>query len=271
MKDISLRPKPQLMNLFENVQYLESLPTTNRNAIVERALEVALKTTYINWRAVSEISLENNFNNNIPSHIVLKVDEDKFKQISDQIKEAFDVTKITIPYTLKLLLTLYYIHLKQQSEKAIESENVDELLDGQIHIDTLKLKNEYEQSLYSGKKRLLEMCRLYIKQSDSLKAKLIEQVKQNQKVISEFVDLKHFIPFNPQEIIPNEIFLAKVLAGIFIFRIESYFDQINSKTYLDQLVKKLESEFQTVGKVMEQVQSTDYYRNVYSRMMGGRL
>jgi len=269
MKDISLRPKKQLMSLFEAVQNLDNLPSTNRNSIIDRALTVSLKSNYVNWQAVSEVLVENNFNSPIPNHIVLKVDEDKFLQVKAQIKEAFSVEKITIPYTLRLLLTLYFIHLKQQTDAANEKDSMSELLQPDVKIDTVTLKNEYEQSFYSGKKRLLEMCRVFLKNNPNINERLVEQCAQGLKMCSDFIDLsKYFSGISESN--PTSTYTAKVLAGLFILRIESVFEPNESKGMLDQVIKKLEVEFQTIGHVIDNTDSGDYYKNVYAKMMGGR-
>jgi len=269
MKDISLRPKKQLMSLFEAVQNLDNLPSTNRNSIIERALDVALKSSYVNWQAVSEVLIENNFNHAIPTHIVLKVDEERFSQVKMQIKEAFGVDKITIPYTLRLLLTLYFIHLKQQADHASQSDKMTELLSPDTKIDTVALKNEYEQSFYSGKKRLFEICKVFLKNNPSINEQLTEQSARGLKVCTDFIDLsKYFL--NVSGSTPTATYTAKVLAGLFIFRIESIFEPVESKNILDQIIKQLEIEFQTIGNAIDNTDSDDYYKNVYAKMMGGR-
>ena len=270
MKDISLRPKKQLMSLFDAVQNLDNLPSTNRNSIIDRALNVALKSSYVNWQAVSEVLIENNFNSSIPNHIVLKVDEEKFLQVKSQIKAAFSVEKITIPYTLKLLLTLYFIHLKKQTDAASDTGSMSELLEPDVKIDTMALKNEYEQSFYSGKKRLLEICKVFIKSNPSINEQLMEQCAHSLKMCTDFINLGKYFT-NMSESNPTSTYIAKVLAGLFILRIESVFEPNDSKIKLDQLIKQLEDEFQTIGHAIDSNTDADeYYKNVYAKMMGGR-
>ena len=267
LKDISLRPKKQLMSLFEAVQNLDNLPSTNRNSIIDRALNVSLNSSYVNWQAVSEVLIESSFNSSIPNHIVLKVDGEKFSQVKNQIKEAFGVEKVTIPYTLKLLLTFYFIHLKQQTEAANEKSRMSELLKPNAKIDTVALKNEYEQSFYSGKKRLLEICRVFLKSNPEINEQLTKQCARGLTMCTDFIDLsKYFSDLNDSN--PSSTYTAKVLAGLFILRIESIFEPNESKGMLDQVIKQLEVEFQTVGNAIDD--SGDYYKNVYAKMMGGR-
>lgn len=271
MKDISLRPKGPLMNLLEAVQNLESLPTTNRNSIIDRALDVALNTTYVNWLSVSEVSIENSFTGHIPTHIVLQVDEEKFSKVNAQIKEVFKAEKITIPYTLKLLLTLYFIHLKQQTDTANENSNLTEILMPDVKIDTLALKNEYDQSLYSGKKRLFEMCKVYLKRYPNVGEQLTIQSTQDLNKYIEFVDLNKYFSDKISASNPSVTYIAKVLAGIFILRVESLFSPVESKNILDHIVKQLEIEFQTIGEMTNQGDSEDYYKHIYAKMMGGKI
>ena len=259
------------MNLFETVQNLDNLPSTNRNSIIDRALDVALKATYVNWQSVSEVSIEDHFNGHIPTHIVLQVDEEKFSQVNKQIKEAFTAEKITIPYTLKLLLTLYFIHLKQQSDTANQNDNINELLVPDSKIDTLALKNEYDQSLYSGKKRLCELCKVYLKNYPDINEQLSKQSARDLNKYTEFIDLNKYFESLVSESTPTSTYLAKVLAGLFILRIESVTPSNESKALLDQIVKQIEDEFQIVGEIPHNGDSADYYRNVYAKMMGGKI
>ena len=277
MKDISLRPKKQLMNLFEAVQNLDNQPSTNRNSIIDRALDVALNTRYINWQSVSEVSIEDNFNSHVPIHIVLKVDEEKFARVNKQIKETFQVDKITIPYTLKLLLTLYFIHLKQQSDSANQNDNINEILksDSKVsesRIDTLALKNVYEQSLYSGKKRLFEMCRVFLKNHPNINEQLTYQSSCDLNKYAGFIDLDKYFAGKMHESNPTSTYLAQVLAGLFILRIERISESDkSSKNMLDQIVKQLETEFQILGEAVNHIDSADYYKDVYAKVMGRKV
>lgn len=270
MKDISLRPKKQLLDLFEAVMQLENLPSTNRNALVDRALDVALKNETINWKAVSEVPVEVSFHKAVPAHIVLKVDEEKFSQVNDQIKRTFQVEKITIPYTLKLLLTLYFIHLKQQGETASRDETFKELLTKESGMKSWFLKNEYEQSIYSGKKRLLEICRVFLKENPVINKQLLTQSEKDFKESQDWLDIDKYFNQLPQ-MAPTKNYLAKVLAGLFIFRVESFFENGESKTMLDNIVMRLENECQIIGAALTKSESTDYYKHVYAKMMGGKI
>ena len=274
MKDISLRPKQQLMNLFDAVQNMENLPSTNRNAIIERALDMALKSNYVNWNTVSEVSIDNHYASKVPNHIVLKVDEEKFAQINGQIKTAFKMEKITIPYTLKLLLTLYFIHLKQQTDNASQSEHLSELLipDTSSSLNLLALKLEYEQSIYSSKRRLLDVCKVFLRNNLEIHAGLASQCQAEMQVYHDFVDLTKYLPDKAIKTAPNMTFLGKILAGLLLLRIESIYEPNESKTILDQILNKLEIEFNTAGSVIDNtIDSADYYKNVYAKMMGGKI
>jgi len=271
MKDISLRPKKQLMGLFEAVQNIESLPTINRNSIIDRALDVALASSYVNWQAVSEVLIEEEFTGSIPTHVVLKVDPEKFFQVNEQIKQTFNAEKITIPYTLKLLLTLYLIHLKQQSKPASNNETLTEISIPHIQIDTLRLKSEYEQSIYSGKKRLFEMCKVLLKQSPAIYEQLLRAGKGDLEMFKDVLDLSSYFASGHQETNPTLTYLGKVLAGLFILFVESTTQPHDIKNVLDDVVRKIEMEFPTVGHAVTQDNGSDYYKNVYAKMMGGKI
>ena len=278
MKDISLRPKQQLMNLLDAVQQMENLPSTNRNVIIDRALNMALKSSSVNWNAVSEVSIDHLYEDKVPNHIVLKVDDEKFSTVNEQIKSAFNVEKITIPYTLKLLLTLYFIHLKQQTDNANQQEHTSQLLipvnavaTVVKNFDTLAIKNGYEQSIYSWKKRLADLCKLYLRNNADVHEQLLNQCQADLKVCIDFIDLSKYLGEKATNTQPTMTYLAKILAGIFIIRIESSFEPNESKVMLDQIVKGLESEFQTIGAAIDENNSAEYYKNVYAKMMGGKL
>jgi len=271
MKDISLRPKKQLMSLFEAVQNMENLPISNRTLMIDRALDMALESSYINWQAVSEVLFEEEFTGYIPRHVVLKVDEEKFSQINEQIRETFNTEKITIPYTLKLLLTLYLIHLKQERESVGEGTQIDEMLAFKTQIDTLRLKNEYEQSIYSGKKRLFDMCKILLQQSPTIHEQLFRVGRRDLEMFMGFLDLNKYFKNDMTEKNPTLNYLGKVLAGLFILYIETTTEPNEIKSSLDDVVRKMEIEFKTLGQAITQDSNRDYYKDVYAKMMGGKI
>lgn len=264
MKDISLRPKKQLMKLFEAVQNLDNLPSTNRNSIIDRALDVALTNGNVNWQSVSEVSIENDFNDKIPNHIVLKVNEEKFLQVKAQIKETFNEGRITIPYTLTLLLTLYFIYLKQHCDTINQDSDLSEILKIDFKINTWVLKNEYEQSLYAKKKHLLEMCKVLLRNNPIITEQLVTQSSRDLNECIGFINLDKYFSDKMNESNPTTTHIAKVLAGLFIVRVES-------KNILDLIIKQLETEFQIIGAAVDNADSTDYFKNVYAKMMGGKV
>jgi len=274
MRDISLRPKQQLMNLFDAVQNMENLPSTNRNSIIDRALDMALKSNHVNWKAVSEVAIENVFNSKVPNHIVLKVDEQKFSEVNKQIKTVFEMEKITIPYTLKLLLTLYFIHLKQQTDHASQNEHLSELLslNPTSEISTLALKHEYDHSIYSSKRRLLDVCKVFLRNNLEVHAQLASLCQVEMQGYHDFINLSKYLTDKTAKTAPNSTYLGKVLAGLFILRVESVYETGEIKTILDQILTQLEVEFNTIGTVIDNnVDSADYYKNVYAKMMGGKI
>ena len=271
MKDISLRPKVQLMNLFEGIKRLESLPSVNRNAIVARALHVALKHDYIDWQAVSEVNIPTLHDDKMPAHIVLKVDGDKFEQITTQIKAVYTTEKITIPYTLKLLLTLYFIHLTQQSNMVSENGHFESLIGPDVKIDTIGLKYLYEQAAFVGKKRLLEHSKTILKNHAGLRLRLRDAVKDVQNKLTTFFPMADYLPKTLQGVDVTEVYLAKVLSGVFIYQVEQRSKNGESKVAFEQLLKHLDEVLGVVGVLADGDESADYYRNVYAKMMGGKL
>jgi len=278
MKDISLRPKKQLMNLFEAVQKLDNLPGVNRSLIIDRALDIAIQNKNINWQSLTEVAVENNFNGKIPSHVVLKVDESKFLKVKLQIQATFGVEKVTIPYTIVLLLTLYFIHLKQQVDLLKQDSPISDLpkiakklnhLD--FKVDTWVIKNRYEQSAYAKKQRLLSVCELLIKSDFEIKNQLISQNSASLQRLRDLVNLDKYFNVATTPTIPTTTTLAKILAGIFIVRVSNIVDVVSNRNQLlDQIVNQLEAEFLPLENSTNNVNSATYYKEVYAKMMGGK-
>lgn len=285
MKDISFRPTKLILSLFEQIRKLDNLPNTDRNSIVERAMTIALKNKNLNWQFVSAMTIEEDFIGSIPKHVVLKVEEERFNLINEQIKNAFNKEKITIPYTLKLLLVNYLASFKQTN-----------LADAQIsipqEIDLALFKSEYAGSLYSNKKRLLETCKVYLKSHVKLQQNLTERATYQNKQLTNIYDLSSYFPdqrstasastlkdnFFPDKRIafgtPTATYLAKVLAGWFIFMVESQYETSVWNNILDHIVKSLEDELQIKNespfektRTKKDAETADYYKNVYARMM----
>jgi len=135
----------------------------------------------------------------------------------------------------------------------------------------LALKNEYDQSLYSGKKRLFEMCKVYLKSYPNINEQLTIQSSCDLNQYIEYIDLNKYFEDKASESNPTSIYIAKVLAGLFILRVESTSLPTESKNTLDQIVKQLETEFRIIGEAANHADSEDYYKNVYARMMGGKI
>lgn len=285
IKDISLRPTKVILSLFEQIRKLDNVPNTDRNSIVARSITVALENKNINWQLVATMSIEEDFIGNIPNHVVLKVEEENFNVINEQIKNAFNKEKITIPYTLKLLLVNYLAFLNQPNIAEIQASIPQE-------IELALFKSEYVGSLYRNKKRLLETCKVYLNSNVSLKKNLNERATRQNKQLTNVYDLSNYFPdlmrtmstnslkehFFPDKRIefgtPTETYLAKVLAGWFIFMVESQYETSIWNDVLDCVVKNLEDELQIKNespfekiRMQKDAETSDYYKNVYARMM----
>ena len=271
MKDVSLRPKKQLMNLFEAVQRMENSPEANRNAIISKAMILASGSSKIDWQSLSKITIEENFDKEIPNHIVLKVDEECFLKIKEQIKFAFGAEKVTIPYVVKLLLTLYYVHLSQQAEDAQKKVHIKQTFAFDLKVDTVVLKNEFEQSIYSGKKKLLNLCKILLMKNPDLYEQLLSQCKHDLKVYTDFFEPNKYFAYEMGEQNPTLIYLTKVVAGFLILRIGSVSGIDEARRILDEIVLKMEADLQVFGQPFDNKVDATYYKNVYAKMMGGRI
>jgi hypothetical protein len=268
MKDISFRPTKLIMALFEQIRKLDNLPNTDRNSIVERAMGIALKSKNLDWKFVSAITIDECFAGSIPKHIVLKVEEEKFNLINEQIKHVFSMEKITIPYTLKLLLVNYLSSLSQTNVPTSQFTVPNK-------IDLALFKNEYVQSPYRHKKRLLEACNVYLEAHPNLQQDLIEHAIHQQNQLTMFCDLSKYFPDKSTEFkTPTAIYIAKTLAGWFIFMVESQYDVSKWNDVLDHIVKSMENELQIKNespfekiRTKKNTETADYYKNVYASMI----
>ena len=269
MKDISFRPTKLILSLFEQIRKLDPLPNTDRNSIVHRAMLAALKNKNLSWQFISAMAVDDDvFTGTIPKHVVLKIDEEKFDLINEQIKTAFSMEKITIPYTLKLLLVHYLSSLSQVEMPTSQLQIPQE-------INVALLKNEYERSLYPYKKRLFETCKIYLHAHTPLQQCLTERAMHQSLQLNKFYDLSHYFPdHRTQTGSPTTTYLAKILAGWFIFLVESQYEVHDWNNSLDHVVKSLEDELQIKNesplekmRTKKDPETADYYKNVYARMM----
>lgn len=267
MKDISFRPTKLMMSLFEQIRKLDHSPSTDRNSIVERAVASALKNKNLDWKLISTMTVEEIFDGSIPKHIVLRIEEEKFNLINEQLKNTFNVEKITIPYTLKLLLVNYLFSLNQTHVVSVPSD-----------VNLALFKNDYVQSSYGNKIRLLEACKIYLKTHMKLQVDLTTHATSQHKQLINFCDLSHYFPDKRTEFgTPTTTYLAKVLAGWFIFMVESQYEVSEWGETLDHIIKHLEDELQIKhGSPFEKIrakkdaETTSYYKNVYSRVMSSK-
>ncbi|MCL2560480.1 MAG: hypothetical protein FWE07_08320 [Turicibacter sp.] len=270
MKDISLRPTKLILSLFEQIRKCDHLPNTDRNSIVDRSIELALKNRNIDWLFISTIFVEEDgFEGNIPNHVVLKVAEEKFDAVNEQIRVAFAMEKITIPYTLKLLLVHYLSSLKQV-ELSPPSVSIPH------EINLAVYKGEYTQSLYRNKRRLLDVCRVYLKANPSLQQNLMQRVTEQNLELNKRYDLSKYFPDDRTEMgTPTATHLAQILAGWFISLAEAQYETSLWDGILAHIIKTLEEELQMINEsplqkmgLKKDAETADYYKNVYSRMIG---
>lgn len=269
MKDISLRPTKLILSLFEQIQKSDRLPNNDRNSIVKRAIKAALDNQNIDWQFVSTLTVdEDRFEGNVPKHVVLKVEEEPFNRINGQIKETFGMKKITIPYTLKLLLVHYLSSLTQ-----VDLDKAHTQLSLEVHLPMLK--SEYAHSLYRNKKRLMDVCRVYLKTQPQLQQDLTQRITQHNLQLNTVHNLSAFFPDGRTATgIPTRTYLAQILAGWFIQQAESQYETALWDGVLDHIIKTLEEQLQIVNasslekmRVKKDSETADYYKNIYARMM----
>jgi len=113
-KVLSIRPNGQIIALFKKIKdYQES---ANRTEIVNAGIETVLVTT-VDWKETSKFKVREDAGSNlesaIPEFMQIRVDEDKYVAIREQIIKTFQLKKAPpAPYVIRLILNNYLSHLE---------------------------------------------------------------------------------------------------------------------------------------------------------------
>jgi len=111
-KVLSIRPNGQIIALFKKIQvYQES---ANRTEIVNAGIETALATK-VDWEETSKYKVKDEASSyaDTPEFMQIRVDEDEYLEIREQIFDAFHLKKVPpAPYVIKLVLINYLSYLE---------------------------------------------------------------------------------------------------------------------------------------------------------------
>lgn len=125
-KVLSIRPNGQIIALFKKIQeYQES---ANRTEIVNAGIETALATK-ADWEETSKYKVKDEASSyaDTPEFMQIRVDEDEYLEIREQIFDAFHLKKVPpAPYVIKLVLINYLSYLETFKNGNELSDDYDE-------------------------------------------------------------------------------------------------------------------------------------------------
>ena len=131
-KILSIRKNNQIFSLFIKIQ--EYQKSANRTDIVNAAIQKALndrENGNLNWNIIASGKIPSLYieNDDFPKFIQLRVDEDKYVKIVDQMKKDFNLEKGSpASFVVKLLLINYLLFLESNGAEIIRPKK--EVLDG---------------------------------------------------------------------------------------------------------------------------------------------
>lgn len=125
-KILSIRKNEQVFSLFVKIQ--EYQKPSNRTDIVNAAIQKALfdrESGGLNWKRIDSAKFPSAYigNENCPEFIQLRVDEDKYAEVVNQMKTDFGLEKVSpAPFVVKLLLKNYLLFLINNGVETIEKK-----------------------------------------------------------------------------------------------------------------------------------------------------
>lgn len=121
-KILSIRPNGQIFALYKKIQ--EHQEWGNRNEITKEAIKYAFGSKN-DWKAIAKYKIVSETNDDsIPNFIQIRVDEEQYIAVREQIFNAFPCNKNVppAPYVIKLVLINYLLYLETLEE--LEDEHV---------------------------------------------------------------------------------------------------------------------------------------------------
>lgn len=127
-KIISIRRNNQILSLFAKIQQFQV--SSNRTDIINAAINNALeqrKNNSLNWRSIASAKIPSiHIDHDLPSFIQLRVDENKYIEIVNQIKNDFELQKNSpASFVVKLLLINYLLFLNCNGIEIVRKKKDD--------------------------------------------------------------------------------------------------------------------------------------------------
>ena len=141
-KILSIRKNNQVFSLFVKIQ--EYQKSANRTDIVNAAIQKALddrENGTLKWNTVASGKIPSVYieSDDFPEFIQLRVDEDKYNAIVDQMKADFNLEKGSpAPFVVKLLLINYLLFLESNGAEIIKPKNEVSDIDKTLLMDEFK-------------------------------------------------------------------------------------------------------------------------------------
>lgn len=148
-KILSIRKNNQVFSLFLKIQ--EYQKSANRTDIVNAAIQKALedrKNGGLNWNAIASGKIPSVYieNNDFPEFIQLRVDEDKYREIVEQMKKDFNLEKGgPTPFVVKLLLINYLLFLESNGIEIIKPKKDESAVSKQKLMEKFKKLSSEEK------------------------------------------------------------------------------------------------------------------------------
>jgi alkylated DNA nucleotide flippase Atl1 len=123
VKSYSVRSK----KLEDILSFLEEINVkgSSKSNILSSALEIA-STDQINWKEISQkkFSPTKHTEFTLPEFTQFSVESEQFESIREDLKTAYGVNKIYTHFVIKLLLTLYIVNEKLDSQVTAKKSNI---------------------------------------------------------------------------------------------------------------------------------------------------
>lgn len=141
-KILSIRKNNQVFSLFIKIQ--EYQKSANRTDIINAAIQKALddrESGTLNWNIIASCKIPYVYieNDDFPEFIQLRVDEEKYGEIVNQMKMDFNLEKGSpAPFVVKLLLINYLLFLESKTIEIIKPKKVETIASNQKLMEEFK-------------------------------------------------------------------------------------------------------------------------------------
>ena len=159
-KILSIRKNNQVFSLFAKIQ--EYQKSANRTDIVNAAIQKALDDRdngALNWNTIASGKIPSIYieNDDFPEFIQLRVDEDKYGEIVEQMKKDFNLEKGSpAPFVVKLLLINYLLFLESNGAEIFKPKKEESIVSKKKLMEEFK-KLSSEEKMEAIYELLLDM------------------------------------------------------------------------------------------------------------------